>query len=196
MSGVLGSFLLGRELDWHPIGDIPGTWAYSLDHRPITEFWWSPEAREVRAEAGTTVWRVPFRGVFLLRGATIRTDGGLPQLFFAGGLRKGLAEIPDGPRFTLFSQLHRALGPWAGIDDEYGNAVLRVQGRMGRGGIWSVIRVTPDRRYSIFIEPLLVLWGGLSIIRQKIPWLGVTTLAASAPQVQRELERMRGSETS
>jgi hypothetical protein len=193
MGGILGSFLLGRELDWHPIGDTPGTWAYSLDNRLIAEFWWSPETREVRAEAGAEVWRVLFRGVFLLHGVVVDTDAEFPQIFFAGGFRKGVAEIPNGPRFTLSSQLDRDLGPWAGIDDERGNAVLRVQGRIGRGSVWSVVKVTPDRRYSIFFEPLLLLWGGLSVLRQKIPWLSITTLAASDAAVQREIERQRGS---
>lgn len=193
MAGMLGSILLGRELAWHPIGDRPGTWAYSLDNEQITQFWWSPETREVRAEAGTAVWRMPFRGVFLLRGAIFGTDTEPPHLLFAGGFRRGLAEIPGGPRFTLFNQFDREHGPWTGIDDEHENGVLRVQGRIGRGSIWSVVRVTPDRRYSTFVEPLLILWGGLSVLRQKIPWLSVTTLAASDAAVQREIERLRGS---
>jgi hypothetical protein len=127
--------------------------------------------------------------VFLLHGAVIDTDAEFTQIFFAGGLRKGVAEIPNGPRFTVFSQLDRDLGPWAGIDDEQGNAVLLVQGRIGRGSVWSVVKVTPDRRYSIFFEPLLLLWGGLSVLRQKIPWLSITTLAASDAAAQREIER-------
>jgi hypothetical protein len=190
---MLGSFLLGRELDWHPIGDTPGTWAYSLDNKSLAEFWWSLETREVRAEAGTTVWRVPFRGVFLLSGAVIGTDAEVPQLFFAGGFRRGLAEIPDGPRFTFFSRLDREFGPWAGIVDAQGNDVFRVQGRIGGGSIWSVVKVAPDRKYSIFFEPLLLLWGALSVLRQKIPWLSVTTLAASDAAVQREIERLQRS---
>lgn len=191
MDTLLGSFLLGRELVWHPVGDLSGSWAYSLDNRPVAEFWWSPETREVRAEAGTSVWRVPFRGVFLLRGAILGTDAEVPDLFFAGGLREGLAEFPDGPRFTLFSGLDRQSGPWAGIDDDEGNAVVRVRGRIGGGSVWSVVRVTTERRYSRFVGPLLVLSGGLSILRRKIPWLSVTTLAASDAAAQREIERLR-----
>ena len=190
MGGTFGSALLGRELDWHPIGDTPGTWAYSLADKSIAEFWWSPESREVRAEAGTVVWRVPFQGVFLLRGAVVDTDTEVPRLVFAGGPRRGLVEIPNGPRFTLFSQLDKDLGPWAGIDDERGNGVLRVRGRIGRGSIWSAVKVTPDRTYANLLEPLLIFWGGISVLRQMIPWLSVTTLAASDVAIQREIERL------
>jgi hypothetical protein len=193
MVAMLGSFLLGRELDWHTIGDISGTWAYSLDNKSIAEFWWSPETREVRAEAGIVVWRVPFRGVFLLSCAIFGTEAEIPYLFFAGGLRRGLAEAPGGPRFFLFSGLGRECGPWAEIDDEEGNAVLQVHGRIGGGSIRSVVRVTSNRGYSVFVGPLLVLWGGLSILRRKLPWLSVTTLAASDAAAQREIERLQGS---
>ena len=191
MANILGSFLLGRELVWHPVGDLSGSWAYSLDNKSVAEVWWSPDTREVRAEAGTEVWRIPFRGVFLLRGAVLCTDAEIPDLFFAGGLRKSLAEVPDGPRFTFFSGLDRQSGPWAGLDDEEGNAVVRIRGRVGGGGVWSVVRVTSERRYSRFVGPLLLLSGGLSILRRKIPWLSVATLAASDAAAQREIERLQ-----
>ncbi len=193
MSGMYGPGLLGRELDWHSMGDSPGSWAYSLDNDPLAVFWWSTEGREVRAESGTVLWRAPFQGVFLLRGAVIEADVDSPRLVFAGGPRRGLVQIPNGPRFALFSQLERGLGPWIGIDDERGNGVLRIRGRVGGGSIGSVIRVTPDRRYANFLEPLLVLWGGISVLRRKIPWLSVTTLAASGASIQGAIERMLGS---
>ena len=193
MGGTFGPGLLGRELDWNPVGDSSGTWAYFLENEPLAVFWWSRESREVRAESGTVVWRVPFRGVFLLRGAVIEADAEIPRLVFAGGPRRGLVEIPNGPRFTLFSQLEREIGPWIGIDDERGNGILRIRGRTGGGSIGSVVRVTPDRRYANLFEPLLVLWGGISVLRRKIPWLSVTTLAASEASIQREIERMLGS---
>lgn len=193
MSSRFGTVLLGRELEWLPMGDTPGTWAYSLDNQTIAVFWWSPADREVRAEVGTALWRVPFQGVFLLRSSVIDTDVKVPRLLFAGGLRKGLMEIPNGPRLILFSQLDRDIGPWMGIDDERGNGILRIRSRIGKGRIWSAVKVTPERRFANLIEPLLVLWGGISILRQKVPFLSVTTLAASEAAVQRAIERMLGS---
>jgi len=190
MGGSFGSVLLGRELEWHRVGNPPGTWAYSLHQQTIAEFWWSPEDREVRAEAGSAVWRIPFRGVFLLRGTVIETDAAVPRLVFAGGPRRGLMETPNGPRFILFSQMDKGVGPWVGIDDDRGNGILRIRGRIGRGSIWSAVNVTPDRKFAGVLEPLLILWGGISVLRQKIPWLGVTTLAASEKAIQREDESL------
>ena len=192
---MLGSLVMGRNLDWHPIGDTPAVWAYSLEGESIAEFWWSLENREVRAEVGTEVWRILFRGTFLLRGTVINTNGDAPQLCFAGGIRGGLAGFSDGPRFTLFTQLDRKLGPWAGIDDEQGNGILRVQGRIGGGSIWCTVEVTSDRRYTVFIEPLLLLWGSLQVLRRKNPWLSLTTVAVSEAAVQREIEHSLASES-
>ena len=191
---MLGSLVMGRNLDWHPIGEIPGSWAYSLEGDTIAEFWWSPENREVRAEAGTQVWRIMFRGTFLLRAVVVKTEHDTPQLFFAGGIRRGLARCQNGPRFTLFTQLDRKLGPWAGIDDEQGTAILRVQGRVGEGTIWCTVKVTPDPRYTFFAEPLLLLWGGLQVLRQKYPWLTLTTVWVSEGATQREIEHLLASE--
>lgn len=190
MGGSFGPALPGRALEWHRFGDPPGGWAYSLDQQPIAEFWWSPEDREVRAEAGSAVWRMPFQGLLLLRAAVIGTDDRYPRLVFAGSLARGLLEVPSGPRFTLFTRLDTYLGPWIGIDDESGDAVLRIRGRIGRGRISSVIEVTPNRRHSGVFEPLLVLWGGLSVLRQKFPWLSITTRTASESAAQHQIERM------
>jgi hypothetical protein len=187
---MTGSSLLGRELQWHPSGETPGLWAFSLDGDPVSELWWSRDEQEVRAEDGLTVWRVPFRGGFLLQGAVISTLKATPDLLFAGNFRKGLADIPSGPRFTLFNTLDREHGPWSGINDESGAGVLRAVGRMGGGRIWRQVQVTPDPRQAPYLERLLLLWGGLWTLHRTAPWLGLTTFFASDGAIRRRLTRM------
>jgi len=185
---MLGSSVIGRDLEWHATGDTPGSWAYFLDGNMLAEFSWSPEDREVRAEAETRVWRLPFLGAFLVRAGVYEPSSEHPHLLFVGSLRRGLARHRNGQGFTLNSGLARGIGPWVGIDDDQGNSVLRVRGRVGGGTIGLSVTVTPDSRYSASVGPLLLLLGGLQVLRQKNRWLTLTTLFVSEVAVQREIK--------
>ena len=113
-----------------------------------------------------------------------------PHLLYAGNLREGLALCREGSRFALVSHLDSGLGQWAGFDDSEGNGVVRVGGRVGGGMIWSEISITPAPAYRTFIERLLILWGGLQILRQRRPWLGLTASIATKAGVARDLRRL------
>jgi hypothetical protein len=187
---MLGSILIGRDLEWHATGDTTGNWAYFLDGDLMVEFSWSPEDREVRAEAETRVWRLPFQGAFLLRAGLYEPSSEHPHLWFAGNLRRGLARHRNGQGFTLNSGLARGIGPWVGIDDDQGNSVLRVRGRVGGGDIGLSVTVTPDSRYAASVGSLLLLLGGLQVLRRRNRWLTLTTLFVSEAAVQREIEHL------
>jgi len=190
---MLETLVMGRSLSWHPLEDPPGAWAYALDGESLAELWWSAADGEVRAEVGTEVWRIAFTGTFMLRGVIRRMEHDVPRLLFAGAPRRGLARSPEGLEFVLFARLDRKLGPWAGIDDEEGSGVLRIRGRIGGGGVWSDVSVTDDRSFAGFVQPLLLLWGGLQILRVQRPWLPLTTCAASQAAMRRELKRLRAA---
>jgi hypothetical protein len=187
---MLGSPVIGRVLEWHATGDTPGSWAYFLDGDLLAEFSWSPGDRKVRVETDTRVWRLPFHGAFLLRAGVHESSNEHPHLLFAGSLRRGLARHRNGQGFTLHSGLARGIGPWIGIDDDQGNSVLRVRGRIGRGMIGLFVTVTPDSRYAAAVGSLLILLGGLQVLRQKNRWLTLTTLFVSEAAVQREIEHL------
>ena len=188
---MLGSILIGRELEWHATGDMPGSWAYFLDGDLVADFSCSPEGREVRAEAEAEarVWRLLFHGAFLLRAGIYELPSEHPHLLFAGSLRRGLARHRTGQGFTLYSGLSRGIGPWVGIDDDQGNGVLRARGKVGGGVVGLSVTVTPDSRYADSVGSLLLLLGGLQVLRRKNRWLTLTTLFVSEAAVQREIER-------
>ncbi len=186
------TLVMGRSLSWHPLEDPPGAWAYALDGESLAELWWSRADGGVRAEVGTEVWRIAFEGTFLLRAVVCRLERDIPRLLFVGAPRRGVARSPEGREFVLFNRLDRKLGPWTGIDDEEGSGVLRIRGRIG-GGVWSDVSVTDDRSFANFVQPLLLLWGGLQILRVHRPWLPLTTCAASQAEMRRELERLRAA---
>ncbi|MGD2120954.1 MAG: hypothetical protein PVJ76_04380 [Gemmatimonadota bacterium] len=187
---MLGSSVMGRDLGWHATGDTPVSWAYFLGGDMLAEFSWSPEDREVRAEVGTGVWSLPFRGLFLLQAGVYEASSEQPHLLFAGSLRRGLARHRKGLGFTLYTGLESGIGPWVGIDDEQGNGVLRARGRVGGGKIGLSVTVTPDSRYTAAVGPLLLLLGGLQVLRHKNRWLTLTTLLASEAAVQREIDHL------
>lgn len=176
---MTGAFLIGRTLDWRPSGDLPGGWVYALGEETWAELSWDGPDRSVRAETAQGVWRVAFHGSLVLRSTVAPGTCEAPRLVFAGGLRRGLARFPDGPSFLLFSQMDRERGPWQGFDDVDGTGVLRMRGRLGGGAYWSEVTVTPDSFYANVAEPLLLLWGGLRILRLKRPWTAVLTAATT-----------------
>ena len=186
---MLSSVLIGRDLEWHATGDTPGSWAYFLDGSLMAEFSWSPENREVLAEAETRVWRLSFHGAFLLRAGVFEPSREHPHLLFAGSLRRGLARHRHGQGFTLYSGLSRGIGPWVGIDDAQGNGVLRVSGQVGEGVAGLSVGVTPDSRHADSVVSRLLLLGGLQVLRRKNRWLTLTTLLVSEAAAQREIER-------
>ncbi len=164
--------VLGRTLVWHATDDPPGGWVLALEDEPVAELAWSIEERLVRADVGDGVWRLAFEGVLSMR-ATLFDSARQPQLAWVGSLRRGTARTREGRDFVFFSQLDRHVGPWMGVDDASGEAVLRIRGRIGASGTWSEVTVTPDPRYRSLAGPLLLTWGGLQVLRRRRPWLGL-----------------------
>ena len=191
---MFGSSVIGRGLEWRSTGDKPASWAYFLQGEMVAEFSRSSEDREVQAEAEAQVWRIPFHGTFVLRTGVFHPSAGAPSLVFAGSVKRGLARHQNGLGFTLYSGLTRGIGPWVGIDDERGNGVLRVRGRIGGGGFWHSVQVTPDPTYTVFVDPLLVLLGGLQVLRHTNRWLSLTTLFVSEDSIQWEIERLSAAQ--
>jgi hypothetical protein len=187
---MFASSLSGATLRWHSLDDPIGAWGLSLDGALIAEFSWSGEPPGVRVEAGSELWHLGFAGTFVIRGVETRADSATPQLLYAGNLREGLALCREGREFMLISHLDPSVGQWTGFDDSEGNGVVRVQGRVGGGGIWSEVSVRPDQAHRDFIERLLILWGGLQILRQQRPWLSLTASLATSAATKREIRRL------
>lgn len=189
---MFGSLLHGRTLAWHAAQDPPGAWAFSDGDETLAELSWSGEEGLVRAETEGEVWRVRFTGTFLLR-AVVESPRLAPRLLYAGGIGRGLARTPEGRGFVLFSQLDRERGFWVGMDDEEGNGVIRLHDRVGRGTFWTEVRVTPDPVPDDALGSLLLLWGGLRILRLRRPWLGLLTAPVTERSTQRALEALLAS---
>jgi hypothetical protein len=193
---MFASSLSGATLRWHPLDDPIGAWGLSLDGELIAEFSWSREPPGVHVEIGPELWHLGFVGTLVIRGVETRAGSTTPQLLYAGNLREGLALCREGKNFKLISHLDPRVGQWTGFDDTDGNGVVRVQGRSGGGGIWSEVSVRPGNAHREFIERLLILWGGLQILRQQRPWLSLTASIATSAAARRELQRLTEDATS
>lgn len=183
--------LVGKTIDWRPLGDPPGSWVFADGDEILAELTWSRPERLVRIETAAGVWNIDFQGMLVLRGSLMRSTVEVPELLYAGGLHRGRARAREGRDFVLFSQWDRSLGSWTGFDDADGTGIVRVRGRVGRGEIWSEVTVTPDPFYGSFAPPLVLLWGGLRILQLRHPWLGILSAGASARFAQKEIERLQ-----
>jgi hypothetical protein len=188
--------LNGAALLWHSLDDPIGAWGLSVGGELMAEFSWSREPPGVRVEVGPELWQLGFVGTFVIRGAETRAGSTTPQLLYAGNLREGMALCREGKEFMLISHLDSSVGQWTGFDDTDGNGVVRIRGRVGGGGIWSDVSVTPDTAHRDFIKRLLILWGGLQILRQRRPWLSLTASIATSTAARRELQRLAEHATS
>ena len=184
---MLGASLLGKTLAWCPIPDPPNAWGFLLGDEPMAELVWPTRGGVVRAEAGDEVLRLSFSGVVIVHGI-LRGQSEEAQALFAGSFRRGRARTADGRDFVLFSSIDRAIGPWVGFNDTEGAGVLRIRGRAGSGQIWSEVSVTPDASYRSVVSSLLLLWGGLQLLRLRRPWLGASTVAVSGRAARRGLD--------
>ncbi|MGD8319340.1 MAG: hypothetical protein PVJ02_02760 [Gemmatimonadota bacterium] len=187
---MMGSVVLGRTVTFQPSGDPPGAWAFLLDDEVLAEVEWSDGG--VRVDAADEVARLDVSGMFMVRAVLAPVTADRPGLWYAGNLWRGLAVCREGRGFTLVRGLDGGIGPWTGFDDAEGNPVVRIRGRVGRGGFWDEITVTPDLLYARSAGPLLVLWGALRLLRVARPWVFFTSGIASERAVQRAIERMAG----
>jgi hypothetical protein len=62
--------------------------------------------------------------------------------------------------------------------------------RVGGGTLWTEVRVTPEPVPGYSLPTLLLLWGGLRILRLRRPWLGLLTAPVSERSTQRALEAL------
>ncbi len=187
---MLGSSLVGRTLAWHGVPDEPGRWACSLGDEILAELEWS-RSEAVRVEMEDVVWHLRFSGVLPLR-AMLVDEVDVPRLLFAGAIGRGLARTREGRRFVLSVRASVGEGPWAEITDSGGDAVLRARRRMGPG-IWSEVAVSPDPACGDFVVPLLLLWGGLQILRGRRPWLSLATVLVSERATRKGLDDLVSS---
>lgn len=175
---VFGTDLVGRSLFLHPSDDLPHAWVCWLDGDEVAEFLWSRGDRSVRMETAAGVCRVRFAGVFRLRGVVVVGEDEVEQAHYAGGLVRGRASVFQGRLFDLVAGMDPDVGPWKGVDDSEGVAVLRVRARLGVGLHHFEVGVTPEVRFAAFIGPLLAIVGGLQVLHRAQPWLGITTTFA------------------
>ena len=169
---VFGTDLVGRSLILHPADDLPGEWALAVDGEEVAEFVWSREGRCVRMETAAGVCRVGFRGIVRLRGVVVVGEDEVEQARYRGNLVWGRASVFQGRLFEFVSAMDHDVGPWRGVDDAEGRAVLRVRGRLDLGLHHFEVMVTPEERFSAFVGPLLALLGGLHVLRWVHPWRG------------------------
>jgi len=172
---VFGTDLVGRSLVLHPADDLPGEWALTVDGDEVAEFVWSREGRYVRMETEAGVCRVVFRGIVRLRGTVVVGEDEVEQARYRGGIVRGRASVFQGRLFDFVSGMDPDVGPWTGVDDAEGRAVLRVRGRLDLGLRHFEVMVTPEVRFAAFVGPLLALVGGLHVLRWVHPWRGVVT---------------------
>jgi hypothetical protein len=185
-----GPNVLGRTLRWHAIQDPEGGRGLSFGDEILAEMWWSPSDGGVRAEAGDAIWTVDLAGARPIRGQVRPGAGGAPIILYVGGVRRGLARSREGAEFELFANSDLRRGPWMGVDHVGGDGVLRVRGRLGRGGFWSEISVTPDVRFRSVAWPLVLLWGSLRILRGRRPLLGFTANGMAEEAVRTMLDEL------
>ena len=147
----------------------------------LVDIGWSSYERAVRIEAADGVWRVHFAGWRVIR-CVLEGPEHEARLWYAGGLLSGVAEVPDGRRFDLFTQRDRKHGRWSGIDDERGDGVLRAKGHIGMRGVWAEVHITPESRHADLVWSLLYLWGGLRILKHRNPLARLFALLQGADQ--------------
>jgi hypothetical protein len=187
---MLASSLPGASLEWQALDDPIGAWGLTLDGDLIGEFSWSRDREGVRVELGPEIWQLGLEGTFLIRGMATRVGSRTPQLLYAGNLRQGMALCREGRHFMLISHVDPGVGQWTGFDDSEGNGVVRVRVKVGGGRIWSEVSVAPGGAHRDFTERLLVLWGGLQILRHRQPWLSLTAAFARTAGNERVLRRL------
>lgn len=175
---VFGPDLVGRSLILRPTEDPIGGWVYGLDGDEVAEMVWSRSERAVRMVTEAGVCRIRFRGLFVLSGVVVVGEDEVVQAQFRGGLAGGNVAVAPGRPFVYSSHIDGRVGPWRGVDDPEGEAVLRVRGRLDRGAGWFEVTVTPLPFYGVFVGPLLALLGGLQVLHLARPWLGVTSTFA------------------
>jgi hypothetical protein len=173
--------ILGQSIIFHPSGDPPGFWAFSSGDQVLVDIGWSSYERAVRIEATDGVWRVHFGGWRTIR-CVVEGPEHQARLWYAGGLLAGVAEVLDGRRFELFTQRDLKHGRWSGIDDEWGDGVVRATGHIGIRGVWSEVHITPEPRHADLVWPLLYLSGGLRILKQRNPLARLLALLQGADQ--------------
>lgn len=185
--------LTGRTLQWHPAADPPGAWAFAVEGNDVAETWWDADEGLVRVETATDVWKAEPMGLRPVCLSVGPAGGLVPHVVYAGELARGLVRFRTGREFELFAQLQQGRGPWAGIDDDRGEGVLRMVGRLGMGRMSWATSVSPEPRFSRVVWPLLVVWSALRTLRMKRPWLGLTAMGMSAGGVTRALEALEGA---
>jgi hypothetical protein len=184
---MLSMEFLGRSVVFHPSGDPPGAWAYTLDDEPVAELSWSRDEGVVRVEALGGVWRSRFEGRRVL-GGLVESPDGRALLAYGGGLVTGLARSRRGASYVFFAQSDWRRGSWTGVDDSEGGEVIRAAGRLGPDGLWSEVVVTPDSRHMEDFWPLLILWGSLRVLGQDRPLIRMFSIRTSPKAASRALQ--------
>ena len=186
---MLGSELQGQVVDFHPTANPPGGRAFTLSGRIIADFVWSREERAVRIEALDDVWWGRFSAGHIF-GGVIEAVGGAPQMLYGGGLVTGVALARSGAKYELFVASDWRHGAWAGIDDAEGMAVLRARRHFGRYGSMSEVELSPEARHCRDLWPLLLLWGSLSIVKERRPFRGMLSLRTSRRAAEQALSHV------
>lgn len=180
--------VLGRTVAFRSSADPPGSWAVTFDDVALAELAW--EDGIVRVETPEEVGRVSAAGTWMVRAVLAVGEADEPRAWYVGGIHRGLARCREGRGFTRVRGIERGVGPWEGFDDEVGRGVLRIRNRMGGGGVWSEIAVTPDHAFDASAGSLLVVWAALKIVGLRRPWLSVTSSGVTERAVQREIARL------
>ena len=125
----------------------------------------------VRVETEHDVWHIGFSGVFMIRGTVRDSLSAAPRILYAGTIRRGFARFSEGVGFAFSPSWDWGVESFFNVSDEKGNEVLSKKGREENPHQWMEIKMTREAAYQRFVGPLLILWGGLRILKQNRPWL-------------------------
>lgn len=181
--------LQGQLIDFHRTADPPGGWAFTVSDQVLAELAWSHNEQAVRIECAEEVWRARFSRGRVFNGV-LETSGRVPLMLYGGGVAAGVAMSRSGVEYELFVAFDWRRGPWSGIDDVNGDAVLRARARLGLGGFRFEVGLSPDSRHRSDLGALLCLWGSLRILRHRRPLARVVPTPTTRRAGERALGRL------